>query len=79
VQGVKLHSHNVLFGENPGKICGHLGKLYGNLRKIAVCALIYKNGTQNESADVFFCFFWSSSLTLVLFGQVRGNLGKNGA
>ena len=39
----------------------------------------YKNGTQNQGADVF--FFRRSCLYLVLFGQVRGDLGKfnNGA
>ena len=31
-----------------------------------------KNGTQHQSAN----FFWRSSLYLVLFGQVRGDLGK---
>jgi len=36
----------------------------------------YKNGTQNQSADIFFarsCFYF------VHFGHVRGNLGKNDA
>jgi len=39
----------------------------------------YKNGTQNQGADVF--FFWMSCFYFALFGQVRGDLGKfnNGA
>ena len=35
----------------------------------------YKNSTPNESANVF---LWMSCFYLVLFGQVRGNLGKFG-
>ena len=39
----------------------------------------YKNGTENQGADVF--LFWRSCFYFVLFGQVRGDLGKfnNGA
>jgi len=48
------------------------------LRKIAVCALISQKWHQNQSAGILFCF-WRSCFYLVLFGQVRGNLGKNGA
>jgi len=54
--------------------------MFEYLRKIAVCALIflfYKNGTPNQSADVF-RFFWRSCFYLVLFGQIRGILGKFG-
>jgi len=36
---------------------------------------VFKNGTQNQSADVF---FWRSCFYLVLLGQVKGNLGSLG-
>jgi len=45
-------------GENSGKICVNLGKMCENVRKIAVCAfiLLYKNGTPNQSADIYLFF-----------------------
>jgi len=75
------YPQNFWSDENPRKICGNLGKICENVRKIAIRALILqkkwypKNGIQNESADVF---FRGQSCFLFLFGQVRGNLGKNG-
>jgi len=74
-QGVRPHRQNFWFGENPGKICGNLGKMYENLIKIAVCVLILLKWHPKCVQT----FFWRTYLFLVLFGQVRGNLGKIGA
>jgi len=38
--GMQAHPHNFSFSENPGKICGNLGKMCEYLRELVVCALI---------------------------------------
>jgi len=40
LQGVQTHPQNFWFGENPGRICGNLGKICEKVRKIVVCALL---------------------------------------
>jgi len=51
----------------------NLWKFGQNVAKSLYVHWFYKNGTQNQSVDRFLesCFY------LFLFGQVRGNLGKN--
>ena len=44
--------------------------------KLLYVLWFYINCTQSQSADIF--YFLRSCFSLVRFGQVRGNLGKNG-
>jgi len=66
-----VHPQNFRFGENPGKITEHLGKICGKWAKCVnafgkslYVLWFYKNGTKIE---VQMSFFWKS------------NLDKNGA
>ena len=73
---MQAHPQNVWFGENPGKICGEIrAKCVNTFAKSLYVLWFYKNSTPNKSANVF---LWRSCFYLVLFGQVRGNLGKFG-
>ena len=84
---VQPHPSNFWFGENPdkitenpGKICGNFGKICENVSQIAVCALILQKWHPKSKCRRFFSFFfWNSCFYLVLFGQVRVNMGENGA
>ena len=47
MQGVQLHPQNFWFGENPGKMCE-------NVRKIALCALIFTKMAPKTKAQTYF-------------------------
>ena len=61
------------FGRNLWEIWARCVK---TLAKSLHVLWFYKNGTQNQSTG--FIFVWRSCFYLVLFGKVRGNLGKFG-
>jgi len=56
VQGVQAHPQNFWFGENPGKICGNLGKMCEYLHKLAVYALIFQKMQTFFLLEVMFSF-----------------------
>jgi len=70
---VQLHPQKFWFGDYPDKIWGNLCKICVNLSKIAVRALILRKW----HPKIFLLFiFWKSCINLVIFGQLKGNLGK---
>jgi len=81
---VKAHPQKFWFDENPGnipqnpgKICINLSKMYENLRKIALCVVILQKWRRKSKCRR--SFFLEVMFLQFFFGQVRGNLGKNGA
>jgi len=69
-RGCKRTTQNLWFGENPGKICGNLGKMSPNR---CMCFDFTKMAPKIKVQTVF----WRSCFYLFFFGQVRENLGKN--
>ena len=76
IQGGQAHPQNFWFGENPGKICGNLGKMCEHLRKIALCALILQKWHPKSKCTLFLfwrsCFFSPFRASQGKFGQVWG-------
>ena len=66
-RGCKRTTQNLWFGENPGKICGNLGKLCENVRRIAVCALKFQKWHPESKCRRL---LWRSSLYLVILGKL---------
>jgi len=72
---VQTHPQKFWFGENPGKMWGNLGKVCVNLgKKWCMCVDFTKMATKMKVKT----FFWKSCGNLVVFGQVRRNVGKLG-
>jgi len=66
----------LLIGENPGKICGIWQNLWKPWQNCYMCFSFTKLAPKITVQTFFIFYFCRSLFCLVLFGKVRGNLGK---